>query len=178
MKTTMKTAIAALLALSMMPGVAGAHPGHGEMVGGLLAGMLHPLSGLDHIVAMVAVGLWAAQLGARAVLVLPVTFPLVMVLGGMLGAFGGPIPDIEVAIAISVIALGVLVAFSIRFSLAAAGALVAVFALCHGYAHGVELPMTVNAIAYSVGFVVATAALHTLGIALASAQRRFTSSAA
>ena len=90
----------------------------------------------------------------------------------------GPLPAVEVAIAISVIALGVLVAFSIRFSLAAAGALVAVFALCHGYVHGVEIPMTVNAIAYSVGFVVATAALHLLGIALAVGQRRFIGSAA
>ena len=178
MKTTMKTAIGALFALSMMPGVAGAHPGHGEMVEGLLAGTLHPLSGLDHVLAMVAVGIWAAQLGARAVLVLPVTFPLVMVLGGMLGAFGSPLPAVEVAIAISVIALGVLVAFSIRFSLAAAGTLVAIFALCHGYAHGVELPMTINAIAYSVGFVVATAALHILGIALAAGRRRFVGSAA
>lgn len=157
--------MAGLLAMSVVPGMASAHAGHGEVVGGLLAGMMHPLSGLDHVIAMVAVGLWAAQLGARAVFVLPVTFPLVMILGGMLGALGGAIAGVEIAIAISVIALGALVAFSIRLSLAAAVAVVAVFALCHGYAHGVELPTTANAIAYSGGFVVATVVLHMLGIA-------------
>lgn len=165
-------AIAAGAVMGALPCLAVAHAGHGEVAGGLLAGMLHPLSGIDHIIAMVAVGIWAAQLGARAIRVLPLTFLLLMAAGGALGALQVPLAGVEIGIAVSAVTLGVLVAFSVRLPLAAAGALVAAFALCHGHAHGAELPESVNAFAYATGFIMATAVLHMLGIALGATRRR------
>ena len=117
------------------------------------------------------VGLWGAQLGAPAIWVLPVTFPLVMAFGGVLGALGVPIPAIEVGIAISAIVLGAMVALSARPPLWVAMALVGIFAIFHGYAHGAELPESANAIAFSIGFVVATGSLHALGILIGTVNR-------
>jgi len=132
--------------------------------GGFLAGLEHPVMGLDHVVAMVAVGIWGAQLRAPAIWVLPVTFPLVMSFGGILGGLGVPIPGIEVGIAVSAIVLGAMVAFAARPPLWIAAVIVGVFAIFHGYAHGAELPQSANAISYAVGFVIATGTLHALGI--------------
>lgn len=148
----------------LAPAVALAHVGQGDVQGGFLSGLAHPVMGLDHVIAMVAVGMWGAQLGAPAIWVLPVTFPLVMAFGGVLGAMGVPIPGIEIGIALSAVALGAMVAFAARPPLWIAAALVGVFAIFHGHAHGAELPESANAIAYSVGFVVATGLLHALGI--------------
>jgi urease accessory protein len=155
----------------LRPALALAHVGQGDVGGGFIAGVEHPIFGLDHVVAMVAVGIWGAQLGQPAIWVLPVTFPLVMAFGGVLGGLGVPIPGIEVGIAVSAIALGCMVALAARPPLWVAAVLVAVFAIFHGYAHGAELPQSANAISYAVGFVVATGCLHAFGILLGVANR-------
>jgi len=142
-----------------------AHPGTGEAAG-LLSGLLHPVSGLDHVVAMVAVGLWGAQLGAPAIVILPVTFPMVMALGGMLGLMGVGLPGIEIGIALSGVLLGVMVIVEARPPLVWATALVGFFAIFHGHAHGTELPANQSAIFYSLGFVVSTGTLHATGITI------------
>ncbi len=142
-----------------------AHAQHGH-VAGLAAGLLHPVSGLDHVLAMVAVGLWGAQLGAPAIWLLPVTFPLVMALGGFLGLVGLPLPGVELGIASSAVLLGAMVAMEARPPLWFAALLVAFFAVCHGHAHGAELPPGENGLLYSLGFVVATGCLHAIGIVI------------
>jgi urease accessory protein len=164
-RTTVTARTAALAALLAASAPATAHESVG-VAGGLASGFLHPLTGPDHLIAMVAVGLWGAQLGAPALWVLPVTFPLVMALGGVLGVLGVPLPFPEVAIALSAVVLGLAVALHLRLPFAAAAAVVAVFAVFHGHAHGTELPRAANPLAYGVGFVVATGLLHVTGIAL------------
>jgi urease accessory protein len=147
-----------------------AHPQKGEAVG-FLTGFRHPISGLDHVLAMVAVGLWGAQLGAPAIWLLPVAFPMVMAFGGMLGLMGVPIPGIEYGIAFSAILLGAAVMFEYRPRLGVAAALVGFFAIFHGHAHGTELPAGQSALLYSVGFVIATGCLHALGIGIGTVHR-------
>ena len=142
-----------------------AHVQQGEAVG-FLTGFRHPISGGDHVLAMVAVGLWGAQLGAPAIWVLPVAFPMVMAVGGMLGLLGGPLPGIEYGIAASAILLGLVVMLEVRPPLAVAAALVGVFAIFHGHAHGTELPPGESALLYSMGFVMATGCLHAVGIGI------------
>ncbi|WP_315834011.1 HupE/UreJ family protein [Bradyrhizobium prioriisuperbiae] len=139
--------------------------------GGLVSGLLHPLTGMDHLIAMVAVGIWGAQLGAPAIWVLPITFPLVMAFGGVLGVLKIPLPMPEVVIALSALVLGVAVALRLRLPFAAAAVVVAVFAIFHGHAHGAELPGSANPLAYGVGFVVATGLLHLCGIAIGTLTR-------
>ncbi len=138
---------------------------------GFLSGFRHPISGLDHVLAMIAVGLWGAQLGAPAIWVLPVAFPMVMAMGGMLGLMGVPLPGIEYGIALSAILLGAAVMFEVRLPLAAAAIPVAIFAVCHGHAHGTELPAGESGLLYSLGFVIATGCLHGVGIATGSIHR-------
>jgi urease accessory protein len=160
---------AALLGL-VLPAQALAHTTGGEAAG-LLSGLGHPVSGLDHILAMVAVGLWGAQLGAPAVWLLPVTFPMVMAFGGMLGLMGVNLPGIEMGIALSALALGVMVGWEARPPLWVAAVLVGFFAIFHGHAHGKELPAGADALLYSIGFVVATGCLHATGIGLGLVHR-------
>jgi len=160
--------VAVLLALSAQSALA--HPQKGEAVG-FLTGFRHPISGLDHVLAMIAVGLWGAQLGAPAIWLLPVAFPMVMAVGGMLGLMGVPIPGIEYGIALSAILLGAAVMFELRPPLGVAAALVGFFAIFHGHAHGTELPPGQSALLYSIGFVVATGSLHALGIGIGSVHR-------
>jgi urease accessory protein len=128
-------------------------------------GFMHPIFGPDHVIAMVAVGLWGAFLGAPAIWLLPVVFPLVMAFGGALGVVGMPLPGVETGIAVSAIMLGAMVAFAARPPLWVAAVLVGAFAIFHGHAHGAELPIGADAIAYSMGFVIATGTLHLCGIA-------------
>ena len=156
------TVLAFMLAL---PCLAQAHSETGA-VGGFISGFVHPLGGLDHIAAMVAVGIWGAFLGTPAVWLLPVIFPLVMAFGGALGVLGVPLPGVEEGIALSGIVLGGMVLTAARPPLWVASVLVAIFAIFHGYAHGTELPHAANAITYAVGFVVATGLLHLAGIAV------------
>jgi urease accessory protein len=148
-----------------------AHPQKGEAVG-FVTGFRHPISGLDHVLAMVAVGLWGAQLGAPAIWLLPVAFPLVMAVGGMLALIGVPIPGVEYGIASSAILLGLAVMFEFRPPLGAAAALVGFFAIFHGHAHGTELPPGESALLYSIGFVIATGCLHALGIGIGTVHQR------
>ncbi len=131
---------------------------------GFVSGLFHPLNGPDHMAAMVAVGLWGAFLGAPALWLLPIIFPLVMAVGGALGILGVTIPFVEAGIALSAITLGAMVAFALRPPIWTAGILVGLFAIFHGHAHGTELPDAENALAYSSGFVIATGLLHISGI--------------
>lgn len=153
-----------LLALAAAPALA---HGEGATAAGFLSGFLHPIGGWDHVVAMVAVGLWGAFLGAPAVWLLPVVFPLVMAAGGALGVLGVPLPGVEIGIAASAIVLGTMVALAARPPLWVAAAIVGAFAVFHGHAHGTELPEAASPIAYSLGFVIATGVLHAAGIAIA-----------
>jgi urease accessory protein len=137
-----------------------------DMGSGLSAGFLHPLTGFDHLLAMVSVGIWGAELGAPAIWLLPIAFPLVMALGGALGVIGMPLPAGELLIALSVVVLGSLVASARRVPLWTALVIVGVFAVAHGHAHGVELPRTADALDFTIGFVVATGLLHLTGIVI------------
>jgi urease accessory protein len=133
---------------------------------GLLAGLRHPVSGLDHVLAMVSVGLWGAQLGVPAIWLLPVTFPVVMAFGGLLGLLGVPLPGVEIGIALSALMLGVAVCAAWRPPLVVAAVIVGFFAVFHGHAHGTELPAGASGLLYSLGFVVATGLLHATGIGI------------
>ena len=128
-------------------------------------GLLHPFSGPDHVLAMVAVGLWASQLGGRALWLLPLTFPVLMAVGAALGLSGVTLPWVEVGIAGSVMVLGAVVALALRPSLAISIPLIGAFALLHGYSHGIELPAAASALSYGAGFIAATLVLHSIGIA-------------
>ena len=163
-----RAALAAALLLVALP--AWAHEGGGQAAG-FLSGMLHPVSGLDHVLAMVAVGLWGAQLGAPAIWLLPVAFPLVMAFGGFLGLMGVPVPGVEIGIALSAVLLGVMVATQSRPPLGVAIALVGFFAVFHGHAHGTERPVGASGLLYSVGFVIVTGLLHATGIAVGLVHR-------
>lgn len=149
----------------LLPSSALAHVDSGQAAG-LMAGLKHPWSGLDHVLAMIAVGLWGAQLGNPAIWTLPITFPLVMSLGAMMGLLGISLPGIEIVIALSAILLGAMVLGEVRPNLIFAALLVGFFAIFHGHAHGTELPPGHSGLLYSMGFVVATGCLHGIGITL------------
>jgi len=149
--------------LLFLTSTASAHTETG-VVGGFVTGFRHPCSGLDHVVAMVAVGLWGAFLGAPAMWILPVVFPVVMALGRALGVLGLPLPAVETGIALSGVMLGLMVALAARPPLGVAAVIVGFFAIFHGHAHGTELPAAANALTYAVGFVIATGLLHLSGI--------------
>lgn len=153
------------LLLMAVAGTAAAHT-DAAAPAGFSAGFLHPLAGADHLLAMVAVGVWGAALGAPLLWTLPVVFPLLMVVGGVLGIVGIGLPAVEAGIALSVLLLGLAVAAAWRAPVAAAVALVALFGVLHGHAHGTELPAAASPVAYSAGFVLATGVLHLAGILL------------
>jgi urease accessory protein len=161
-----------LLALTLLAfaGPAFAHSAEG-LAGGFISGFLHPILGWDHVIAMVAVGLWGAILGRPALWLLPVVFPLVMAFGGVLGVLGVPLPGVEIGIALSAIVLGAMVAFAARPPLWVAALVVGAFAIFHGHAHGTELPEAASPLAYSLGFVIATGLLHVAGICLSLVNR-------
>lgn len=166
----------ACLALAT-PGVALAHSGFGDGAG-FIQGALHPWAGLDHLFAMIAVGLWAGQRGGQAVWVVPATFLAVMTMGGAIGIAGISLPGVEAAIVASVLVLGLAVAGAIRMPLAASCVLVGAFALFHGHAHGAEMPATASGLSFAGGFLAATACLQALGVGLAMASQRRGSTAA
>lgn len=144
---------------------AAAHTGTG-LAGGFGSGFVHPLSGFDHLLAMVSVGLWGAFLGRPLIAALPVIFPTVMAVGGVLGIIGVPLPPVEIGIAMSVLVLGAMIAGQVRAPVWLASLIVAVFAIFHGYAHGQELPSAADPVGYSAGFVLATGMLHVVGIGI------------
>lgn len=157
--------IAAATALGLVATPAFAHPGH-EAATGFAQGFLHPLSGLDHVLAMVAVGLIAARIGGRALLLVPLAFLGMMMVGGGLGVAGIAVPFVEIGIALSVVVLGAALALRPALPVAAAMILVGAFAVFHGHAHGAEMPETATGLAYGAGFVGATALLHAVGLGL------------
>jgi urease accessory protein len=150
---------------TLLPMPAAAHMGTG-LPGGFESGFVHPFSGIDHLLAMVSVGLWGAFLGRLLIYVLPVVFPAMMVAGAIMGMFAVPLPPVEMGIALSVLVLGGCIALSVKAPVWTACLIVAVFAVFHGYAHGKELPSAADPTAYSVGFVLATGLLHVSGICL------------
>lgn len=154
--------VALTAAFSLAPALAQAHPGHDSS--SFTGGLVHPVLGMDHLLAMIAVGLWAMQLGGRARWVVPATFVGVMLVGGALGASGFPMPFVEQGILASVFILGLLIAMAARLPIAASSGLIAVFALFHGVAHGAEMPANASGVAYGAGFAFATAALHLCGV--------------
>jgi len=165
----MKSALRCLSgsALLLVPVLAAAHAESGAWgSGGFLTGLMHPVTGLDHVVAMVTVGLWGAQLGAPALWALPVAFPLIMALGGAAGAAGLPLPGVETGIATSGLLLGLAVLLNVRVPLWAALIPVSVFAIFHGHAHGTEMPEYSAPLLYAAGFVLTTGMLHLCGIAI------------
>ena len=155
--------------LMLASGTALAHPGHD--VSGLAAGLVHPFTGMDHLLAMVAVGLWAAQGGKRKVWLLPATFMTTLVLGAVIAMQWPSLPMVETGIAVSVLALGLLVSLSMQLPAMPSVAIIALFGLLHGYAHGLELPESAAPAAYALGFLAATATLHLGGIAAGIATR-------
>jgi len=170
MTSLAKSSLLIVFLMALSPTVF-AHADAATLQGGFISGFLHPLTGLDHIVAMVAVGLWGVFLGKPAIWVLPIIFPLVMAFGGALGVIGVDIPAIETGIALSGIVLGLAVAFALKPPLWVAGLIVGAFAIFHGYAHGTELPKATSPLVFSVGFVTATGLLHLAGIAFGELTR-------
>ena len=156
---------------ALLPTFAHAHVGLGE-AGGFLHGLTHPTSGLDHVLAMLAVGLWAAQTGGRSIWAVPLTFVGVMALGGALPMLGIGLPFVERGILLSVLLLGVLIAASVRLPLWLGSGMVGLFALWHGHAHGAEMPALASGIDYALGFMLATALLHVIGIAFGLGMQR------
>ncbi|MGL3605930.1 HupE/UreJ family protein [Rhizobium sp. G187] len=155
----------ALALILLIPSVAEAHLLTGEG-GGFLHGFEHPLSGLDHMLAMFCVGVWGAQMGGRSVWSMPIAFPLIMVAGGVLGIAGVPLPAVESGIALSIVVLGLAIALLWRPPEWLALVVIGVFAIFHGYAHGAELPNATDPADYAFGFVVATGLIHLAGIAV------------
>jgi urease accessory protein len=156
--------------LLLVPASAFAHVEGGQATG-LITGLQHPWSGLDHVLAMIAVGIWGAQLGNPAMWLLPVTFPMVMSLGAVMGLLGIPLPGVEIGIALSAILLGAMVVGEVRPKMMVAALLVGFFAIFHGHAHGTELPVGQSGLLYSMGFVIATGCLHGIGISLGLVHR-------
>jgi urease accessory protein len=161
-----------IAALVMAPTIALAHPGGLDHIHGLTDGIMHPLTGLDHVLAMVAVGLLAAQLGGRALWITPLSFMAMLVVGALLAMAHIAVPLVEVGIALSIISLGVVLLFGVGLPTAGAMAFVGFFAIFHGYAHGLEVSNTASALSYGVGFVLATGLLHLAGITLGLFARR------
>jgi urease accessory protein len=163
-KTPLKTGLAALAA-ALLPTAALAHTGVGE-ASGFAHGFWHPIGGLDHVLAMVAVGAFAARLGGRALWIVPTAFVAMMAVGGFAGMEGVALPFVETGIALSVVVLGLAVALGWKLPVAAASALVGLFAVFHGHAHGAEMPVDASGLGYAAGFMLATALLHVAGIGL------------
>jgi urease accessory protein len=175
MRNTVTKSLTAVLLL-VASSTAFAHPGHN--VSGFAAGLMHPFSGLDHLLAMVAVGLWAAQSyrsnrgGGRKIWLLPATFMVMLVVGSGIAMQWQSLPLVEPGIAASVLALGLLIALSLQLPVMLSVAVTALFGLLHGYAHGLELPQSAAPAAYALGFLAATASLHLSGIAAGIAMRQ------
>jgi urease accessory protein len=172
MKAKFYLSLFAMCAYTAFLPVAEAHT-FGAQGTGLTAGLVHPFMGLDHLLAMIAVGIWAGQLGGRAVWIVPLTFVSVMAAAAGLGPLGLSLPMVEPAIACSVLVLGLLIAGSVRLPTIAGAGLVGLFAVFHGYAHGLELPQAASPILYGLGFVLATTLLHGLGIGFALSSRQY-----
>ena len=169
-KSVLLRSVMLVLVGGLLPSFAHAHAGK---AGGFMQGLMHPASGLDHVCAMLAVGLWAAQTGGRSVWVVPLAFVGVMALGGALPILGIALPFVEEGIVFSVLLLGVMITASIRLPLLLGGSMAGMFALWHGHAHASEMPAHLSGLLYTSGFVLTTALLHLAGIASDSGMQRF-----
>ena len=156
-------------AIALLPAAASAHLGVAGHMHGFAYGFAHPFSGIDHVLAMVAVGLFAAHLGGRALLLVPLSFVSVMTLAGIAGMSVASLPFTEIGIALSVVVLGLAVAFQLNVPTLAAASLVGVLAIFHGYAHGAEMPASMSGVPYGLGFICATLLLHATGVGLSLA---------
>lgn len=155
----------------LTPLLAQANPGvYGS---GFSHGLLHPLTGLDHICAMLGVGLWAAQRGGKAVWMVPAAFVVTMFLGGLLGKFGVLLPQVEAGIMVSVLSLGLLIAAAVRLPVWLSAVIAGAFAIFHGHAHAMETPLNASALTYDLGFLLSTASLHMIGIGFGLAVAQF-----
>jgi urease accessory protein len=172
MKANFSLALLGLFAYAAILPVAEAHT-LGTQGAGLTAGLAHPFIGLDHLLAMIAVGIWAGQLGGRAVWLVPLTFVSVMSAAAALGTLGFSLPMVEPAIVCSVLVLGLLIAGSVRLPTIASVGLVGLFAVFHGYAHGLELPQAASPILYGIGFILTTSLLHGFGIGFARSSHQY-----
>ena len=170
-KLSTNALLTTLCAICFLPVSALAHTGVGPTTG-FGAGFIHPVSGADHLFALVAVGIWAAQMGGRAAWAVPCTFVSMMVAGGALGMSGVHVPFIEAGILASVVVLGLLIAGAFKLPLVVSGTLVGIFAVFHGHAHGSEMPIAIEAVSYSGGFALATSLLHATGILAGAALRK------
>lgn len=170
MKYCLQRLVFVLLTL-LIPSFAHAHIG-AAAASGWVHGLSHPFSGLDHVCAMIAVGLWAAQMGGRALWRVPLAFVSVMMLGGLLGMAAISVPFIEAGIVMSLLVLGVLIAAAVRLPLPMSIAIVGVFAVFHGYTHGAEVPQSISSLGYAAGFMLATALLHLSGMGVALLLKR------
>ncbi|WP_301100686.1 HupE/UreJ family protein [Propionivibrio sp.] len=168
-KQAMQWVVTAAISL---PAAAWAHVGQGDASGGFLLGAGHPFSGADHLLAMLAVGIWAAQNGGRSVFTVPAAFVSLMLTGAAVGMAGLPLPYVEQGIVASLLVLGLLIVGACRMNVLASMMIVGFFALFHGHAHGVEMPLTSDVLGYAIGFTLATALLHGLGIAAATLERQ------
>jgi urease accessory protein len=161
----MRAIVSLLVAIAVLiPTAAFAHPGHGPELG-VIAGFLHPLTGLDHILCMVAVGVFAFVLGGRALWLVPLSFVGMMIVGFLLGANGVNLPYVELAIGLSSVVIGAVAAWGRPMPVGAATALVGAFAVFHGHAHGAEMPQNAGGLEFALGFVAATTLLHISGVA-------------
>lgn len=174
MKTKMSRFVVASATILLATGIAEAHPGHAGH-GGLAGGFAHPFSGIDHILAMIAVGLLAAQIGGKALWMLPLTFVTLMSGGGLLNLAGVPVPWVEQGIMASVLVIGLLIAMAIKMPIAMPLSLIGLFAIAHGFAHVAEMRVGVSPASYAPGFIAATTILHGIGIGLGLTARRFAS---
>ena len=164
MKKSLRLSLLMLGAMSLLPISVFAHPAVGETTGFGL-GFGHPIGGADHLLAMLAVGLWAAQMGGRAIWAVPSAFVTLMIFGGSLAVAGIHLPYVEEGIVVSVLVFGLLIAATFKFSATVSAFIVGVFAVFHGQAHGAEMPLAIGAISYVLGFASGTALLHAAGIA-------------
>lgn len=164
MKRFYPLALLMLVALPLFPGSVLAHTG-GGVFAGFESGFAHPLTGADHLLAMIAVGLWAAQRGGKTLWIVPAVFIALMIFGGALAISNIPVPYVEEGILLSVLILGIVIAVGLRLPLGIQAFIVGVFAVFHGHAHGTEIPFAAEAVAYSLGFASGTALLHAAGAA-------------
>ena len=176
MKAAIRSGLLALATIGL-PAVAHAHTGVGD-TGGLVHGFMHPVGGLDHVLAMVAVGVFASILGGRALWLVPTSFVVMMAVGGILGMQGVNVPFVEIGIAASVVVLGLAVALRWNPPTAAAMGVVSLFAIFHGHAHGAEMPLDASGMQYAIGFMAATALLHIAGVGLGVAIGRISANSA
>jgi len=172
-KNKTKQLLLLILLIYFIPSQAQAHLIYGVSADGFFAGFKHPLTGFDHFLAMFSVGLWGAQIGGRSIWTLPVTFPLIMVVGGILGIANIPLPGVEIGIALSILVLGSAIALNLKPSEWIVLSLISIFAICHGYAHGAELPNATNPADFAVGFVISTGLIHIVGIGVGIVSQKF-----